>query len=147
YRRAVGQGFAWDSYSGVNGLNGETAPYLMKRGQVLHPSERFLWIEGADGRGENLGSWQMSNYGTPSLNFSDAKFRDSPAAFHVNAAVFNYVDGPGEMHRWLDAPTIAYANDPSLGKDAGGASQPAAQNGSLRDQPWVGSRYPTTANP
>src|SRR5262249_49707093 len=102
YQRPAGNGFAWDSYSGTTYLNGETTPGFTKRTQVMHPSERFLWVEGADGRGENVGSWQMSNYGTPSLNFSDAKFRDSPAAFHVTSASFIYADGHSEMHKWLD---------------------------------------------
>lgn len=147
YKRPVNDGFAWDSYSGVSGLNGETTPNLKRRTQVMHPSERILWVEGADGRGENLGSWQMLNTGTPSRNFTDARFRDSPAAFHGNAATFSWADGHAEMHKWLDATTIAYANDSSLNKDAGGATQTAAQNGSRRDQQWVGMHYPTVNNP
>jgi hypothetical protein len=89
----------------------------------------------------------MANYGTPSLNFTDATFRDSPAAFHVTSAAFVYADGHCEMHKWLDPTTIAYANDPTTGKDAGGISQTDAQRYSTRDQPWVGSRYPTSTNP
>ena len=147
YKRPVGSGFAWDSYSGVNGLNGESAPFLLKRTEVLHPSDRILWVEGGDGRGENIGSWTMSNPGTAALGFSDAKFRDSPANFHGGAASFSFADGHVEMHKWLDPATIAYADSANINKDNGSAEQSAAQNNSKRDQQWVGSRFPTTANP
>jgi len=154
YQKPVGKGFAWDSYSGVNGLNGEDDPSppannkrLLKRTQVLHPSERFLWVEGADGRGENIGSWKMADYGRAVVNFSDAKFRDSPAAFHVTSATFSFADGHAESHKWLDGSTIAYANDPDTGKDGGGGSQTTAQSNSKRDQQWVGQRQPGTLNP
>lgn len=142
YKQAVGAGFAWDSYSGVAYLNGESGG-LVKRTSVVHPSDRFVWIEGADGRGENLGSWTMTLGATP----SDAVFRDSPAAFHVTSANFIFSDGHAESHKWLDGTTIAYANDTTVNKDAGGASQTAAINNSKRDQPWVGIRFPTPNNP
>ena len=147
YKRPVGSGFAWDSYSGVNGLNGESAPFLLLRTHLRRPSERFLWIEGADGRGENIGAWMMANPGTPSLSFMDAQFRDSPADFHCNAASFSFADGHAESHKWLDATTLAYARSPNINKDAGSAEQTAAQQNSKRDQQWVGMRYPTANNP
>src|SRR5713101_1159575 len=64
YRLPVNAGYSWDSYSGSTFLNGESGGFT-KRTQVQHPSDRFVWIEGADMRGENEGSWQMSNYGSP----------------------------------------------------------------------------------
>ncbi len=148
YQLAVGKGFRWDSYSGVNGLNGENKPNLSKRTQVMHPSERFIWVEGADARGENVGSWQMTTNGTGALGFSDAKFGDSPAAFHGGTtACFNYADGHAAMHKWMDGTTIAFALSTSAGKDSGGAEQTAANTYSVHDQPWVGSQYPTVDNP
>jgi prepilin-type N-terminal cleavage/methylation domain-containing protein len=147
FKRPVGSGFAWDSYSGVNGLNGEAPPFLIKKTALLHPSERFLWVEGADGRGENLGCWTLANYGTPALNFADAQFRDSPADFHCNAASFSFADGRAEPHKWLDATTLAYARSANINKDAGSPEQTAAQQFSKRDQQWVGMRYPAVNNP
>lgn len=139
-------GFAWDSYSGVNGLNGEGKPYLVKRSELLHPSERFLWVEGADGRGENLGSWQMQKTGTPP-DFKDAKFRDSPGDYHVNAGTFSYADGHAVLHKWLDSSTIAFAKSRNPRKERGSKEQKEAQKNSTRDQPWVGRQYPTVKNP
>jgi len=147
YKRPLGSGFAWDSYSGVTTLNGESGSRLLKKTEIKHPSARILWVEGADGRGENIGSWTMSSTGTPSLDFADAKFRDSPAAFHGESASFSFADGHTELHRWLDQTTINYARSANVNKDSGSAEQTAAQTNSKRDQQWVGARYPTVQNP
>lgn len=147
FKRPVGSGFAWDSYSGVSGLNGESGGHLFKRTEILHPSERFLWVEGADGRGENIGSWNMANYGTPSMGFSDAQFGDSPADFHGGSSSFSYADGHAAIRKWLDGTTLAYARSQNINKDANSAEKSAAQAGSKRDQPWVASRYPNPNNP
>jgi hypothetical protein len=87
------------------------------------------------------------NTGTPSLNFSDASFVDSPAAFHVVSATFNFCDGHAESHKWLNPATIKFANDTTQTKDAGGATQQAANGGSSADRQWIAQRYPTTVNP
>jgi prepilin-type N-terminal cleavage/methylation domain-containing protein len=152
YKLPLNGGFSWDSYSGATYLNGEArgdgnGRNYTKRTQVKRPSDRFVWIEGADMRGENVGSWSMSSYGTTAANFTDAKFRDSPAAFHVTSATFIFADGHAESHKWLDGTTIAYANDTTVSKDSNGATQTAAQAGSLKDQQWLGSHYPGAQNP
>ncbi|HEX9047453.1 MAG TPA: hypothetical protein VF988_10540, partial [Verrucomicrobiae bacterium] len=124
---------------------------LSKRTAVSRPCDKFIWIEGADMRGENLGSWAMQNtptgYGTAAANFTDAKFQDSPAAFHGTSASFNFADGHAENHRWLDGTTVAFANDLTPGKDSGGATQAAANNHANPDLQWIGSHYPGTQNP
>ncbi len=146
YNLPIGQGFCWDSYSGVALLNGEGGGFT-KENQIMHPSDRFLWAEGADGRGENQGSWWIG-FGTATNNFSDARFGDSPAAFHVASGTFNFADGHAESHRWLDGTTLAYANSTATDKESNGdGTQAAAQEGSVYDQQWVGSHYPGPQNP
>ena len=157
FQMPVGAGYigpySWDSYSGSEFLNGEqwndgSGRNIAKRSIITRPSNKFIWAEGADMRGENLGSWEMGPVGTAAANFTDAKFLDCPAAFHVNAAIFNFCDGHAESHRWVDASTIAYANDTFLTKDSGGdATRGNAQSQSIHDQPWVGSHYAGTQNP
>jgi prepilin-type N-terminal cleavage/methylation domain-containing protein len=148
YHWPVGQGFAWDSYSGVMFLNGEGQGGFTKETQVLHPSGRFLWVEGADGRGENVGSWVMADPGTAPANFTDALFGDSPAAFHVTSGTFSFVDGHAESHRWQDSATLAFANSTASSKESDGdGTQLGAQGNSQRDQQWVGSHYPGPQNP
>ncbi|MFZ1073653.1 MAG: prepilin-type N-terminal cleavage/methylation domain-containing protein [Verrucomicrobiia bacterium] len=143
--------YCWDSYSGAAFLNGEMKTdtrLITSRNQIKHPADRFVWIEGADMRGENVGSWEMSQYGTSALNFTDALFGDSPAAFHVTSACFNFADGHAESHRWLSAATVAFANDTDPSKESiiGGTKGNANYPGNP-DLQWVGSHYPGNQNP
>ena len=147
YQLPLALGFCWDSYSGVAFLNGENGG-LTNEGQFYHPSERFLWVEGADGRGENVGSWVMANGGNPTNGYADARFGDSPAAFHVTSGTFSFGDGHAESHKWQDPTTIAYANSTAISKEMDSdGTRSAAQKGSVHDQPWVGRRYVTPDNP
>ena len=146
--------YCWDSYSGAAYLNGEgrvSIPTynLTIRTQIKHPAERFVWAEGADMRGENVGSWAMNNYGSAALNYSDTQWGDSPAAFHVTSACFNFADGHAESHRWLVGSTIDFANDTSKTKDSGSGSSQSRANSDKNnaDRQWVGSHYPGLQNP
>jgi prepilin-type N-terminal cleavage/methylation domain-containing protein len=117
-----GVSYAWDSYSGSTFWNGESRPAkqeIYKRTGINRPSDKWIWIEGADMRGENLGSWFMQDYGLPSTPtpFMTAKFSDSPAPFHITSADFNFCDGHAESHHWLNGATIAWANDPNPSKE------------------------------
>jgi prepilin-type N-terminal cleavage/methylation domain-containing protein/prepilin-type processing-associated H-X9-DG protein len=148
--------YSWDSYSGATFLNGEAhgippaasdTKCLFKRAAITRPSDKFIWVEGADMRGENVGSWAMGNYGTAAANFTDAQFADSPAAFHGSSAVFNFCDGHAEGHKWLNGATIAFGNSINSGKDNGGSPESTAANaGSSVDRQWVGAHYPGTQN-
>lgn len=131
---------AFDSYSGGGYLNSEYQGGFTLRAQIMHPSGRFLWMEGADMRGENLGGWLMYNVGTPALNFSDACFNDSPADFHVNTTAVNFADGHAEPHRWRDPRTIAFSNEVSPSKES---PQPPGNP----DAMWAGSIYAGPQNP
>ena len=135
--------FCFDSYSGSRYLNGEGhgAGCLFKRNQVQHPSDRFIWIESSDSRGENVGSWWLNIAGTQANGFQGSTFadgNDAPAAFHVVSAVFNFCDGHAESHRWLNGATIAFAN--AL---AGTGTPPPANADSL----WIAQHYAGTQNP
>lgn len=163
--------YSWDSYAGAGFLNGENwnSPNdLVKQTQIRRPCDKFIWVEGADMRGENKGSWEMDSYGTASLNFSDAQFGDSPAAFHVNAAVFNFCDGHAVCHRWHDPTTIAFANDLYVYKEGnlginrqslapaaanageagnGDSYSAAAKHSGNVDAIWCARHYPGRQNP
>jgi hypothetical protein len=149
YKLPPGNGFCYDSYAGMNGLNGEAgfSTRVFKQSQIMHPSERFAWCEGEDTRNDNLGSWYFIQ-GTAANNFTDGRFSDSPAAFHINSAVFGYCDGHAENHKWQDSTTIAFAMDRTPDKDAGGTpSRNTANTSSIHDRPWVSQRYITADNP
>src|SRR5688572_27954768 len=93
-RLKSGRGYTYVSVSGVGTLNGETAE-LFKQTSIINPSARFVWVEENDPRGENLGSWIMSQ-GNPANGFSGAGLIDSTANFHGNASTFNFADGHAE---------------------------------------------------
>jgi prepilin-type N-terminal cleavage/methylation domain-containing protein/prepilin-type processing-associated H-X9-DG protein len=149
FKQPLNQGFSWDSYSGAGGLNGEDTDVELKKGsQLRHASERMVFIEGADMRNENLGSWMLRPRGT-APSFAGAQFNDSPAAFHVSTATFSFADGHAEPHRWLDDATVAYARDPNPNKDFSGTATRSRANsgGSARDLLWLAKRYGGTHNP
>ena len=104
--------FAWGSYSGSAGMNGTPNAGLntaiKKQSTLQNPSQRFLWIEENDPRGENEGSWVMGNAGTPPA-FTGAAFEDSAASWHGDNSTFNFADGHAESRKWQDAATVAYA--------------------------------------
>jgi prepilin-type N-terminal cleavage/methylation domain-containing protein/prepilin-type processing-associated H-X9-DG protein len=103
--------FAWGSYSGAGGMNGipdsGLSTEIKKQSTLLHPSERYLWVEENDPRGENQGSWALHAGTSPT--FSDAIFEDSVASWHGGTSTFSLADGHAESHKWVDAATIAYA--------------------------------------
>jgi prepilin-type processing-associated H-X9-DG protein len=145
YKKQVGQGFAWDSYSGTAYLNGEAAAgdpanTFFKRTDIQHHSQRILWVEGEDNRGENVGSWSMSNLGA-GPTYASAQFEDTPAAFHGGTtATFNFADGHAESHKWMSSATIAFAN---TGGDGSVAPPPAGNVDAI----WVAMRYVWGQNP
>ncbi len=139
----TGGPFCFDSYSGSQFLNGEghSGNCLFKRNQIMHPTDRFIWIESSDARGENVGSWKMNISGTAATGFQGSTFadaNDAVAAFHVVSAVFNFGDGHAETHKWQNGATLAFANAVT-----GSGVVPAANS----DSEWVAQHYAGTQNP
>lgn len=134
--------FCFDSYSGAQWLNGEdraNANCLFKRSQILHPSDRMIWIEGSDTRGENVGSWWLNVQGNQNNGFQGSMFEDyddGPGTFHITSAIFNFCDGHAESHRWQNSSTVAFGNSIN-------GSPPAPNSDSL----WVAQHYPGKQNP
>ena len=133
--------YAYGSYSGVATLNGEQSQ-IQKSSALVHPSARYLWVEENDPRGENVGSWSLSPGATP--DFSGTSFIDSVASWHGNTSTFSWADGHAENHRWLDAPTIAYALNMSPTKYY---SSPPAFSQCPHDLFFLASGYATQTNP
>jgi prepilin-type N-terminal cleavage/methylation domain-containing protein len=144
----------YDSYSGMTYLNAEEVwfnpsnPGFTKRDQVIHPSVRFLWAEGDDLRGDNLGSWGFTPSGTAANGFAGSQFWDSPAAFHLVSATWNFADAHAENHKWRDPTTVAFALDQTPNKDGISVNaESVADARSVHDLPWIAERYPTPKNP
>jgi prepilin-type N-terminal cleavage/methylation domain-containing protein len=138
----VGSGYTYSSISPIGTLNGET-PVFYKTTEITRASDKFVWVEENDPRGENLGSWIMNQAGTVQNGFVGSTFIDSPAAFHGTSSTFNWADGHASMHKWTDAATIAYALSMNTSKYS---SAPSAAQVS-HDAPWAASGYSSKINP
>jgi len=108
--------YSFCSYSGVTGLNGQSwwndptvSEILSKVTDLRRPSDKYVFIEENDPRGENEGTWVMTVNGTAANNWAGTTILDSPAAFHGASSTFSWADGHATSRRWLDATTIAYA--------------------------------------
>jgi prepilin-type N-terminal cleavage/methylation domain-containing protein len=136
-KRTPGFGWAHDSYSKANGMNGffaweggAQAPFT-KATQVQSPSESFVFIEESDPRGYNRGTW--------ALNVSPASWVDPFAIFHGTFSTFSFQDGHYEGRKWVEPRTIRAAQDAANGVQTvfgwagGGRTNP--------DFRWVHSKY------
>jgi prepilin-type N-terminal cleavage/methylation domain-containing protein/prepilin-type processing-associated H-X9-DG protein len=101
-RLKPGRGWAFDSYSKVEGINGFTGwnnvvPYK-KASSVHDPSSSMVFVEETDPRGYNIGTW--------ALWVEPIRWVDTFAIFHGNWSTFAFVDGHAEGHRWKDSRLI-----------------------------------------
>ena len=140
-RLAPGRGYAYDSYSKANGMNGSgwqgsTAstgpqPYYEKLTAVLSPAEAMVFLEEADPRGNNKGTWVIDVKPSPG-------WVDPFAIFHGNVSTISFADGHAESHTWRDAGVIRAAKASSEGREsfywAGG-------NANNIDFQWIYQRY------
>jgi prepilin-type N-terminal cleavage/methylation domain-containing protein/prepilin-type processing-associated H-X9-DG protein len=103
----VGNTWAFDSYSKADGMNGQewlpAVQNLLKLASVPNPATGFVFVEEADSRTYNLGTWAFN----PGPTAAACNWVDTPACFHLNASTFNFADGHVELHTWLEPTTIA----------------------------------------
>ena len=113
YKRSMGAapnvGWAYDSYGKCQTLAGDPmANYwglgsvYTKLSQIGSPASTFAFVEQADWRGFNDGTWaQTWNTGTHSF-----AWMDPPAMYHGNVSTFAFADGHAEYHSWKNALVI-----------------------------------------
>ncbi|MEW6158145.1 MAG: type II secretion system protein [Verrucomicrobiota bacterium] len=141
--RRPGNGWAFDSYSKAEGINGGVngiawsgiTPFT-KLSSITTPAKSFVFIEEADPRGYNNGTWVLDvNINGSSIS---GAWVDPFAIFHGNWSTFSFADGHAEGHKWIDAATIKAARD-----SAAGISSFRWTGGGLRnpDFIWVFDRY------
>jgi hypothetical protein len=115
----------------MNGLawRGEYQVYT-REAHISAPALSFVFIEEADPRGYNHGTW--------SLVTKPPGWADPFAIYHGTWSTFAFADGRSEGHKWRDAATIKAATDSANGVESyywkgGTASNP--------DFAWVYERY------
>ncbi len=137
--RKPGYGWAFDSYSKSDTISGGVwssysqpgqKPYL-KEEQIRMPTQTMVFIEEADPRSYNNGTW--------ALDTSPPGWVDTFAVFHGESSTVSFSDGHAESHKWLEATTIKAARDSANGVSSFFWSAGSPQ--SNRDFRWVFDRY------
>jgi prepilin-type N-terminal cleavage/methylation domain-containing protein/prepilin-type processing-associated H-X9-DG protein len=99
------RGWGYDSYSKANGMNGvdweeggpEYRPYE-KTSQVPSPTRQYVFLEEADPRGHNWGTWV--------LWLRQPGWIDPLAIYHNTKSSLGFADGHAELHKWRNRNTI-----------------------------------------
>ena len=136
-RLKPGAGWAFDSYSKAtpiaSAMWGGQVPFY-KDTQVITPSLTMVFIEEADPRDYNRGTWALDT----GLLGTSLGWVDTFAVFHGINSSFSFTDGHAESHKWIEASTIKAARDSAKGIYSfywsGG-------NGANRDFRWIYERY------
>jgi len=104
-------GWAYDSYSRIGGMNGESwngATPITKQSAVRRPSEMIVFIEDADWRGYNVGCFVM-NATAPSAV-------DPVAIYHNVKGTLGFSDSHAESRKWVDPASIESGKIASQGR-------------------------------
>ena len=142
-RKVNAPGWAFDSYSKANGMNGspdwepgaETAP-LKKIAQIPDPSRMFVFVEEADPRTWNRGTWV--------LDIKPDNWVDPIAIYHNIASSFGFSDGHAEVHKWIEQETIAAGRKGATGVEPFYWKKKTPYD---RDWAWVKRGYVWAAYP
>lgn len=122
---------AFRSYSIAGGANGEgwQSAYIQaeKYSQILQPATKYVFVEEADPRGWNKGSWV--------LNPRDRTWVDPLAIWHSRTrSCLGYADGHAEIRQWLDTSTVEMSRNKTF-------FQPVP-NGEGEDQRFMLNGFP-----
>jgi prepilin-type N-terminal cleavage/methylation domain-containing protein/prepilin-type processing-associated H-X9-DG protein len=144
--------WAYDSYSKTQNTGGDPAASFWgmkntytKLSQISSTALTMTFIEDADSRGYNRGTWIVNAWsftasGTHSESF---QWGDTPAMYHGNVSTFAYADGHAESHKWLDGAIVAAGKSVASGLTTPAGSIPLAKlYGTDYDYIYEGLRFP-----
>jgi len=102
-RKLIPGQLAYRSYSIAGGANGEswanTFTPAQKYSEIFQPATKYVFVEEADPRGWNEGSWVLNPLGQ--------SWVDPLAVWHSRSrSTLGYADGHSEIHRWVDRSTV-----------------------------------------
>ncbi|MDI6447428.1 type II secretion system protein [Anaerobaca lacustris] len=101
--RKQGLNVAFLTFSIPGGANGESwSGYTAAKiyGDLKRPATTYIFVEEADSRGTNIGSWQM--------NPGPRTWVDPVAMWHNKRSTLGFADGHGEMRTWQDQSFIEW---------------------------------------
>jgi len=105
-RKLVPGQMAYRSYSITGGANGEgwenAYVQVQRYSEIRQPATKHVFVEEADPRGWNQGSWILNPRG--------GTWVDPLAIWHSRArGTLGFADGHAEIHRWEDSSTVEMA--------------------------------------
>jgi prepilin-type N-terminal cleavage/methylation domain-containing protein/prepilin-type processing-associated H-X9-DG protein len=142
-----GSGWAYVSYSKANGMGyeipsdywGDQVPYVLLS-SVTPTALAFVFVEEADPRGYNEGTWVVDR----STGAGDTGWVDNFAIFHGVVSTFAFADGHVVAHAWKNQKLIAAAQQVAKGNFTPGSGY-YAPGGDPTDPDytwiWFGYRF------
>jgi len=127
FNNRPGNGWAYDSYSKSQNIAGDPkgdnsywgfTPTTVKYSGIKYASQTFIFVEDADNRGYNNGTWTVTWTGN-GFNWVDAL-----AMYHGNVGTFAFADGHSESHKCLNAEIINYGKGVATGNVTPSSSHP-----------------------
>ena len=153
-----GKGWAFDSYSKPNNLDGDSynnywgqgatpsVACYTKLSQVKNSSQTFAWREDVDNRGWNDGTWVLNWSKSPAYGHSQSfTWEDPIPMYHGNVSTSSFVDGHAESHKWINPALVAYGKSIAKGT-ASSFTPPAVVYGPDYEYVYQGYRFPSWAN-
>ncbi len=87
------------SFSIAGGMNGEEGSLAVKKyAEIRNPATKYVFVEEADPRKWNMGSWVVNPTGD--------RWIDPLTVWHGDKSTLGWADGRAEMHKWEDPRTI-----------------------------------------
>lgn len=111
YKNPIGSGnstsWAWDSYAVTENVTpNNNSKYFKKLTDIKRVSDCMIFVEQADSRGYNAGSFAVHS----DVTYNYFPYEDLFATYHGNVGTFSFADGHAEGHKWLDPVIIKVGN-------------------------------------
>jgi prepilin-type N-terminal cleavage/methylation domain-containing protein len=120
YKQSLTTGWAYDSYSKTQNVGGEPwnaywgagATYT-KMTSINAPSTTFIFLEDADERNRNVGTWVV----TWAMGGSTFTWVDPPAMYHGDVSTMSFADAHATGHKWKDSRVIEAGKKAARGQN------------------------------
>ncbi len=108
FKNSIGSGntvcWAYDSYAVTSNVSSNKfSDWYVKLAQIKRPTDTMTFVEQADSRGYNAGSFDSSSAPSP----TQYGYEDLFATYHGAVNTFGFADGHVEQRKWLDPVILA----------------------------------------
>jgi prepilin-type processing-associated H-X9-DG protein len=130
FNLSLASGWAYDSSSKTDNVGGEGKGGITdytKQSQIMHSSDTFAFLEDADTRGYNVGTFEVDYNGVNSITLIDPI-----ALYHGNVNTMCFADGHAEHRKWTDSAILQTGKQASQGLAYSFTTQPSATGADYR---------------